>query len=81
MRKLPAVLALAVFAAGLAAPASASFHLMKVVEIFPGTAAAPNAQYVVLQMYSAGQNFVGGHAVTVFNSASMVARSRGGSKT
>jgi|GEM_PF-4378071 len=69
MRKLPAALALAVFAAGLAAPASASFHLMKVVEIFPGTAAAPNAQYVVLQMYSPGQDFVGGHAVTVFNSA------------
>lgn len=69
MRKVPAALALAVFAAGLVAPASASFHLMKIVELFPGTAASPNAQYVVLQMYSSGQNFVGGHAVTVFDSA------------
>jgi len=47
----------------------ANFHLMKVVEVFPGTAAAPNAQYVVIQMYSGGQNQVGGHQITVFDSA------------
>jgi len=47
----------------------ASFHNMKVVEVFPGTALAPNAQYVVLQMWSANQNSVGGHQVTVYNSA------------
>ena len=52
---------------GVALPASATFHLMKVVEVFPGTAAAPNAQYVVIQMYATGQNFVAGHAITVFN--------------
>ena len=69
MRKVPAALALAVFAAGLAAPASATFHLMKVVEVFRGTAAAPSAQYVVLQMYSAGQNLVGGHSVVVYDAA------------
>ena len=46
--------------------AQATFHLMKVVEVFPGTAAAPNAQYVVLQMYSAGQNLVGGHSIQIF---------------
>ena len=59
-------------AAGLlvaCAPALATFHLMKVVEVFPGTAVAPNAQYVVIQMYAAGQQFVGGHAITVFNGA------------
>ena len=50
-------------------PAYASFHLMKVVEVFPGTAASPSAQYVVLQMYASGQNLVGGHSVTVFDSA------------
>ena len=65
MRKLPAALALAVFAAGLATPASATFHLMKVVEVFRGTAASPNAQYVVLQMYSPGQNLVGGVGAVV----------------
>jgi cysteine-rich repeat protein len=47
--------------------AQASFHLMKVVEVFPGTAASPSAQYVVIQMYATGENFVGGHAITVFN--------------
>jgi cysteine-rich repeat protein len=47
--------------------AQATFHLMKVVEVFPGTAASPSAQYVVIQMYATGENFVGGHAITVFN--------------
>ena len=46
--------------------ANASFHIMKVVEVFGGTPAAPNAQYVVIQMYSGGQNQVGGHGITVF---------------
>lgn len=64
-----AVLASAV-ALLLAAPnAHASFHLMKVVEVFGGTAAAPNAHYVVIQMYSGGQSFVGGHHITVYNAA------------
>ena len=53
-------------------PAMATFHLMKVVEIFPGTAASPSAQYVVIQMYASGQNLVGGHALTVFNAAGNV---------
>jgi hypothetical protein len=42
---------------------------MKIVEVFPGTVAAPNAQYIVLQMYAAGQTLVSGHAVRVFNAA------------
>jgi MYXO-CTERM domain-containing protein len=52
-----------------AAPASASFHLMKVVEVFPGTPAAPQAQYVVIQMYSGNQNFVSGHSIFVYDAA------------
>lgn len=61
---------LAATALMLLAPAShAAFHLMKIVEVFPGTPAAPNAQYVVLQMYSGGQSVVNGHAVIVFNAA------------
>ncbi len=51
------------------APALSTFHLMKVVEVFPGTAASPSAQYVVIQMYASGQQLVGGHAITVFNAA------------
>lgn len=41
-----------------AAPARASFHLIKVREVFPGTAAHPNSDYVELQMYEAAQNLV-----------------------
>jgi cysteine-rich repeat protein len=55
--------------ASAAFSAQASFHLMKVVEVFPGTAASPSAQYVVIQMFATGENFVGGHAITVFDSA------------
>jgi hypothetical protein len=50
-------------------PARAAFHLMMVVEVFPGFAASPAAQYVELQMYAAGQNFVAGHSVQVFDAA------------
>jgi hypothetical protein len=41
-----------------AAPAQASFHLIKVREVFPGTVAHPNSDYVELQMYETGQNLV-----------------------
>ena len=50
----------------LAGPANATFHQMKVVEVFPGTAAAPNAQYVIIQMYADGQKLVNGRHITVF---------------
>jgi hypothetical protein len=48
-------------------PATASFHLVKIVEVFPGTTSDPAAQYVVLQAYFAGQNFVARHSLTVFD--------------
>jgi cysteine-rich repeat protein len=50
-------------------PASATFHLIKIVEIFPGTAASPTAQYIMLQMYSDGQNHVAGRSLLFYNSA------------
>jgi cysteine-rich repeat protein len=51
-----------------------SFHLMKVREVYPGSDAAPNAQYVMLQMYGAGQNLVSGKQLRVFDrSGAMVA--------
>jgi hypothetical protein len=58
--------AVAVAGTALASPAaSATFHLMKVREVFPGTAAAShNDAFIELQMYVAGQNLVGGHPVT-----------------
>jgi cysteine-rich repeat protein len=61
--------AVALLLAMSASSAQATFHLIKVVEVFPGTPAAPAAQYVVIQMYAAGQEFVGTHAITVFNGA------------
>jgi MYXO-CTERM domain-containing protein len=39
---------------------------MRVVEVFPGTAASPKAQYVTLQMLSDGQNLVKGHTLTIY---------------
>jgi hypothetical protein len=47
-------------------PARGVFHEMKVVEVLAGTAADPSADFVELQMWSAGQNFVGGHLLHVY---------------
>lgn len=54
-------------AAVLASPACATFHLIKIREVYPGSAAAPDSGYVELQMYSSGQNHVQGHALTVYD--------------
>src|SRR5882762_7501178 len=50
------VLAL-ILGAGLT-PALATFHLMVVQEVFPGTPSGPGAQFVMLRMTSSGQNLV-----------------------
>ena len=50
-------------------PSLANFHFMKIVEVFPGTAASPNAHYIVLQMYTGGQNVLANHVATVFDAA------------
>jgi hypothetical protein len=57
--------ALAVSAIGPSS-AQATFHLMSIREVYPGSAAAPGAEYVELQMYAAGQNFVQGHSVNFY---------------
>jgi cysteine-rich repeat protein len=49
-----------------AAPAVASFHLMRIMEVFPGTVSAPNAQYVMIRSYAAGQKFLGSHKIHVY---------------
>ena len=53
-------------------PALAAFHLIKVVEVFPGTEVQPSAQYVVLQMYASGQTVVGTHPVRVYGATGTV---------
>ncbi|HEX6666601.1 MAG TPA: hypothetical protein VF081_08415 [Solirubrobacterales bacterium] len=56
-------LSVAVLGALAAAPAQASFHLMKIREVFAG----PGSAYVELQMYASGQNFVAGHSIRVYD--------------
>jgi hypothetical protein len=52
-----------------APPAAATFHEMMVREVYPGSVAQPNAEYVELQMWSAGQNFVTGHTIGIYNTS------------
>jgi hypothetical protein len=59
-------LAIAVVLLGVAAPAAATFHLMSIREVYVGPADDASAQYVELQMYSSGQNFVQGHSLTFY---------------
>ncbi|HYD46919.1 MAG TPA: hypothetical protein VEB21_01160, partial [Terriglobales bacterium] len=49
--------------------ASASFHDIAIREIFTGSTADPDAEYVMLQMYSAGQDHVEGHFLTVYDAS------------
>lgn len=50
-----------------AAPAAATFHLMQIREVYAGSAAAPEADYVELQMWAAGQNHVEGHVLRSYD--------------
>jgi hypothetical protein len=71
-RAYPALVACAAALAGLAvtpSPAAASFHLMKIREVYPGSGASPGAEYVELQMYASGQNLVAGHSLDFLNAA------------
>ncbi len=51
-----------------ATPALATFHLIYISEVYPGSAAQPQASFVELQMYDADENLVGNHSVTLHNS-------------
>jgi hypothetical protein len=52
----------------IAAPAAqATFHLMQIREIYPGTLAGPESEYVELQMWSGGQNHVQGHFLRTYD--------------
>jgi hypothetical protein len=52
-----------------AGPAYATFHLVGLREVYPGSSAYPDAEYVELQMYASGQNFVKGHSIAFFDAA------------
>ncbi|HEX7058493.1 MAG TPA: hypothetical protein VF176_01400 [Solirubrobacterales bacterium] len=63
-------LAIASVALGVGAgPASATFHLIALREVYPGSGAYPDAEYVELQAYAPGQNFVQGHSIAFFDAA------------
>ena len=66
-RTLASALALVVFACG-AAPAEATFHEMSIREVYPGSSALPESEYVELQMWAAGQNLVDGHTLKAYGS-------------
>lgn len=55
--------------AATAAPAAATFHLMQIREVYPGSAAAPEAEYVELQMWAPGQNLVAGHILHSYDAS------------
>ena len=66
---LSAVLATTLMGVSTSFASFSSFHLVKVKEVYSGSAAAPNAQYVVLQLPALGENLVGGKQVRVFDYA------------
>ncbi len=55
-----------------AAPAQATFHLIKVREVHPGT---NDDSYVELQMFAAGQSLLSGHSMTVYNASGSLVHS------
>jgi hypothetical protein len=57
----------ALFGLLLTPAAGATFHLIQVREVYLGSALAPESKYVELQMYSSGQNLVGGHALRTYD--------------
>jgi hypothetical protein len=70
-RSFKLFLAVGVIAGALwpAPPAQALFHLMKVTEVFGGTASQPAAQFIELQMYADNQRFLATHEVVVFDAS------------
>jgi hypothetical protein len=73
VRALCVLLALAAGTLALGvAPASATFHLMQIREVYPGSAAAPEVEYVELQMWASGQNLVEGHVLHSYDAAGNV---------
>jgi hypothetical protein len=73
MKRGRAVLLVATIAAalGMSGSASASFHEIKVREVFGGNGNAAN-DYIELQMFSAGQTLTGGHNIQIYSGAGIL---------
>jgi hypothetical protein len=52
-----------------APPASATFHRMMIREVYAGSVTHPDSEYVELQMWASGQNFVDGHTIGFYNAS------------
>jgi hypothetical protein len=57
------------------AGASATFHEMSIRELYPGSLAQPESEYIELQMWAPGQSLVGGHALKTYNAGGNVTSS------
>jgi hypothetical protein len=55
--------------------ALATFHEMSIRELYPGSLAQPESEYVELQMWAPGQNLVGGHVLKTYNAGGGVTSS------
>jgi hypothetical protein len=77
MRRPGILIAALVFLLALAWPgaALATFHEMSIRELYPGSLAQPESEYVELQMWAPGQNLVGGHVLKTYNASGGVSSS------
>jgi hypothetical protein len=50
----------------MASSAAATFHQISIREVYAGSATQPESEYVELQMWSGGQNFVAGHSLKTY---------------
>jgi hypothetical protein len=72
--RISALASLLLSVMGLAAPsASATFHEIWIREVYPGSTAQPETEYVELQMWASGQELVAGHHVTAYKANGSVA--------
>nr|MBA2725153.1 hypothetical protein [Actinomycetota bacterium] len=71
-RSLLVLMVLMVMVAGavvFAPAATASFHATRITEVYAGSTALPMSQFIELRMSQAGQNFVNGIKVKVFDAS------------
>jgi hypothetical protein len=72
-RRTLAATAIALTALAFSAPqAAATFHLMQIREVYPGSVASPGSEYVELQMWAGGQNHVAGHLLRAYSASGAV---------
>jgi len=73
VRRILASALLATAALAIGAPAaSATFHLISIREVYPGSTANPGSEYVELQMWAEDQNHVAAHVLRTYDAAGAV---------